>query len=62
MQTQIDVAKQLLFGAEGLRVTNVKLYPGSDRDATSEQMSAQIVSAINGVIAGDFEDITDCVD
>lgn len=62
MQTQVDVAKELLFGTGGLRVRNIKLFPGHDRDATTEQMSAQIVSSVNGVIAGDFEDITDCED
>lgn len=58
----MDVAKELLFGTDGLLVKNVKLFPGHSRDATPEQMSGQIVAAIRGISDGDYEDITDCTD
>lgn len=62
MQTHMNAAKELLFGANGLLVKDVKLFPGYSRDATPDQMSAQIVAAISAIESGDFEDITDCDD
>jgi len=62
MQTQMDLAKQALFGQDGLRVSNVKLFPGSAREVTPEDMSAQVNSVISALTEGDYEDITDCDD
>lgn len=62
MQTQLDQAKQTLFGRDGLRVSNMKLFPGSNRDATTESMSAQINNVVAAMMVGDYEDITDLED
>ena len=55
MQTQFEAAKHLLFSQEGLDVSNVKMFPGSDREVTPEQMSDQIVRAVAQINAGDYD-------
>jgi hypothetical protein len=55
MKTQLDVARHRLFDAEMLNAANVKLFPGSSRDAKPEQVAEQVVKAIAQVEAGDFE-------
>ena len=62
MQTQLDMAKHMLFDQDALHVRNIKMYPGSSRDVTPEQMAAQINVAIASLMAGDYEDVTDCND
>lgn len=46
MGTQLDEAKNALYGREGLRVTNLKLFPGTNRDVTAEQIAEQINTVI----------------
>lgn len=53
--TQLEMAKHRLFDASGLNVENVKLFPGSNRDATPEQMAEQINKALAQIEAGDYE-------
>lgn len=55
MGTQLEVAKHRLFDEKGLNADNVKLFPGSYRDATPEQMAEQINKAITQIEAGDFD-------
>ena len=55
METNLDLAKKQLFGDGGLSVADVKLFPGSSRDATSEQMAEQVSRAIAQIESGDFE-------
>ncbi|WP_419828366.1 hypothetical protein [Methylobacterium sp.] len=55
MSTQLEVAKHRLFDEEGLRTANIKLFPGSNRDATSDQMAEQINKALAQIEAGDYE-------
>ena len=52
---QLDLAKSRLFGEGALGVTNLKLFPGSNRDATPEQFAEQINKSISQIEAGDFE-------
>jgi hypothetical protein len=42
MATEMKNAQELLFGAAGLNVSNFKLFPGSDREVTAEQIAAQL--------------------
>lgn len=44
MSTKLDQAKSALFGSDGLRVTNFKLFPGSNREATAEEIAAQVLA------------------
>lgn len=59
--TQLELAQNRLFGANGMGVTNLKFYPGTDRDTTVEKFAEQINKAISQVEAGDFEEV-DCND
>jgi len=62
MNTQMEQAKQLLYGKDGLNVSNFSLFPGSNREVTAEQIAEQIVLAITQISNGDFEDITNVED
>ncbi len=55
MGTQLELAKKRLFDKESLNVGNIKIHPGSSRDATSEQIAEQINRAISQIEAGDFD-------
>ena len=55
MQTQTERAKQKLYSAGTLEVDNIKLFPGSSRDVTAEQMAEQINKALAQIEAGDYE-------
>jgi hypothetical protein len=57
--TQLEIAKETLFGTENLHVKNVKLFPGTNRDATPEQVGAEINLIIARLSDGDYDDITD---
>lgn len=47
MSTALQQAKDALYGNDGLRVTNLKLYPGTNRDVTAEQIAAQINAVVS---------------
>ena len=55
MRTQLEVAKHRLFDRGALNADNVKLFPGSDRDASRERMAEQVNKAISQIEAGDFD-------
>jgi hypothetical protein len=55
MSTQLELAKHALFDKDGLRAADIKLYPGTDRDATSEQMAAQVNRALLQLTDGQYE-------
>jgi hypothetical protein len=56
MGTQIKAAKHALFDEGGLDVGNIKLFPGSNRDVTPEDMAKEINKVIDQMLVGDFED------
>jgi hypothetical protein len=55
MTTQLEMAKHTLFDKNGLRAADIKLYPGTNRDATPEQMAAQVNRALAQLTSGDYE-------
>jgi hypothetical protein len=55
MKTQLELAKHRLFDPDALNAANIKLFPGSSRDATPEQFAEQINKALAQIEAGDFE-------
>jgi len=55
MKSQLEVAKHRLFDESALNAADIKLFPGTNRDATSEDMAEQINKAIAQIEAGDFE-------
>lgn len=55
MTTQLDLAKHILFDPAAMAAADIKLFPGSSRDATSEDMAREINKAIAQIESGDFE-------
>ena len=62
MGTQLELAKRRLFSVDSVYASNVKLFPGSDRDVTAEQMAGEVNKAIAQIEAGDFELVEDFAD
>lgn len=56
MATNMKTAQELIFGATGLGASNFKMFPGTNRDVTPEQIAAEIVKAINEPI-GDGDEL-----
>lgn len=46
MSTNMQNAQDLLFGKDGLRASNFKMYPGTDSDINSEAVALEIANAI----------------
>lgn len=55
METNLELAKKQLFGNGSLSVSDVKLFPGSNRDATPDQMAEQVSKVIAQIESGEFE-------
>lgn len=57
MATNLNKAQDLLFGKDGLAVSNFKLFPGSNRDATPEDIAGEITRVLANVFAGDVHEM-----
>lgn len=57
MNNQLENAKQLLFGQDGLRAMNFKLFPGSVRELVPEQVSAEITASIERISEGKVNEV-----
>jgi hypothetical protein len=55
MGAKLEVAKHRLFDVAKLDVSDVKLFPGSSRDVTSEQIAEQVSRVIAQLENGDYE-------
>jgi hypothetical protein len=55
MSTQLQAAKEMLFGDEGLRASNFKMYPGSSTEVTPEEVAAGLNEAFALLKAGKFK-------
>lgn len=55
MSTQIELAANRLFDRDALNATNIKLFPGTNRDVSAEQIAHEVNRAISQVEAGDFD-------
>ena len=58
MTTHMKEVQELLFGAGGLGVTNIKLFPGSNRFATPEQIAAEIKKGFDEIRNGQATELT----
>lgn len=56
MNAQLEVTKHRLFSEEGLHVSNIKFYPGSNREASVEAMGEQLNKAVAQLEAGSYEE------
>lgn len=59
MTTQLQLAKDQLFGDEGLRASNFKMFPGNARDASAESVAEEFNASLARVAAGEFEVVAD---
>ncbi len=57
MNTHLEIAKHRLYDKGALDAADIKLFPGSSRDASKEQMAEQITKAIAQIEAGDFDEV-----
>jgi hypothetical protein len=55
MTYELERAKQKLFDENTLGTVNIKLFRGSDRNATPEEFAEQINRSLTQIEAGDFE-------
>lgn len=55
MSNQVQLAGKRLFDADALGVKNIKLFPGSSRDISAEQLAREINKVLSELSAGDFE-------
>jgi hypothetical protein len=55
-------AKEKLFGADGLRASNFKMFPGTSRETSAEQIATQLLASIERIEAGTVEIIEDFAD
>lgn len=55
MNSQMQLAKHSLFDADRLNVRDIKLYPGTNRDAAAEEMAEQINKALAQIESGDYD-------
>jgi len=62
MATNLNKAQELIFGKDGLGASNFKMFPGSDRDATSEEISGQLAASARALLAGNLQEVTDLDD
>ena len=62
MSQHLEVAKGRLYGPGAIDVINIKLFPGSSRDITVDQIAEQINKSISQISAGDFDIAEDLAD
>lgn len=55
MSTQTELAKRRLFGDDGLRASNFKLFPGMSREAGPQQFGEQVNKIVTQLEEGDYE-------
>lgn len=51
MSTHMKAAQERLFGREGLGASNFKMYPGYNRDTSSEEVARQVAASIDELTA-----------
>ncbi|WP_242875782.1 hypothetical protein [Stenotrophomonas maltophilia] len=54
MNANLQKAKEMLFGEQGMKVSNFKMFPGFSREASAEKVSAELVSALELLKEGKF--------
>lgn len=59
MGAKMEVATHRLYDAAQLNVSDIKLFPGSSRDVTSEQLAEQVSRVVAQLENGDYELVED---
>ncbi len=55
MADQVQLAQNRLYGDSGLKVSDMKLFPGSSRDVTKEDFAEQINKSLAEIESGDYD-------
>ena len=55
MDANLLAVSHHLFSEEGLNASNFKLFPGRSRDATAEQVAAEINASLTRIENGEFD-------
>jgi len=55
MGAQVELAAKRLFDKDALGVTNIKFYPGTNRDTSAEEYAEQINKSLAQIEAGQAE-------
>jgi hypothetical protein len=55
MSIQINLASNRLYGEEGLQVSDVKLFPGAQRDISKDEFAEQLNKSLAEIENGDYE-------
>lgn len=58
MAANMQKAQELLFGKDGLGTVNVKLFPGTSREASSEDVAAALADSVQRLSEGQLEEAT----
>lgn len=59
MGAQLELAKTRLFDRDSLNAKNIKMFPGTNRDTTPEQMAQEINRSLSQLEAGNYVEIKD---
>ena len=51
----IDKAAKILFGPDGLGVSNIRFFPGLDSKYTVEERAKELVTVLSNLKSGDFK-------
>jgi hypothetical protein len=58
MATNMQKAQALLFGKDGLGAVNVKLFPGTSRESSSEEVAGALADSLERLASGELEEAT----
>ncbi len=58
MATNMHVAQELLFGKDGLGTINVKMFPGTSREAGAEELAGALAASVQRLADGKLEEAT----
>lgn len=53
MASELEKAKNTLFGDDNLNVADIKLFPGTNRDITSEQIAEELNRSLSRIVIGE---------
>lgn len=54
MNANLQKAKEMLFGEQGLKVNNFKMFPGFSGEASAERVAGELVASLERLRAGQF--------
>ncbi|MBC6436823.1 MAG: hypothetical protein GDA52_01500 [Rhodobacteraceae bacterium] len=59
MSSQTRILSNRLYGTDSLKVSDVKIFPGTLREVTEEQFAEQLNRSLAEIETGDFDLVDD---